>query len=105
MEVERYKNLTEAVEKLKHRGFEGDFVLDRDKLRHTITNERFAPEELHIVEHHRFEGPSNPDDMAVLYLVESDSGIKGTIVDAFGTYSDRELGEILERMDKNRIGA
>lgn len=105
MKVERYRNLSEAVEKLKTRGFEGDFVVEHDKLRHTITNERFSPEDLRIVEHYRFEGPSNPDDMAVLYLLESRNGIRGTVVDAFGTYSNPELGEILERMEKTKAGS
>lgn len=105
MHVEKYKSLAEAVEVSKERGFEGDFILDHDRLRHTTTNERFRPEQLTILEHYRFEGPSNPDDMSVLYLIQSNTGCKGTIIDAFGTYSDPDMAELLEKMDKLPSGA
>ncbi len=41
---------------------------------------------------YRFEGISDPDDMAIVYAVESRSGLRGTLVDAFGTYANPALG-------------
>jgi hypothetical protein len=34
--------------------------------------------------------------MAIVYAVESSSGVQGTLVDAFGVYADPALGEFLE---------
>lgn len=45
----------------------------------------YPPDVLAIVGHRSFEGMSDPDDMSVLYAIESADGTKGSIVDAFGT--------------------
>jgi hypothetical protein len=100
MKVNKYRSLTEAIEKLQERGYRDSFVLADKGLRFTGTGEVFDAADLKIVEHHRFEGQSNPDDMAIMYVVESLSGRRGTIVDAFGTYGDPVLGEFLERIER-----
>ena len=41
-----------------------------------------------IREFHRVEGVSDPDDMAIVYAIESKSGVRGTFADAFGVYAD-----------------
>jgi hypothetical protein len=35
--------------------------------------------------------------MSVLYAVETNDGTKGTILDAYGTYADANLGEFLKK--------
>jgi hypothetical protein len=52
---------------------------------------------------YRFEGESNPDDSAVVYAIETIDGIKGTLTDAFGIYSDPEIAQQIRRVkvDKN----
>ena len=45
-----------------------------------------------IAEWHRFEGVSDPDDMAILYAIETRNGLRGTIADAFGVYADPSVG-------------
>jgi hypothetical protein len=40
----------------------------------------------------------DPDDMAIVYAVESRSGVWGTLVDAFGVYSDAALSAILREV-------
>jgi hypothetical protein len=50
------------------------------------------------VEHDRFEGASDPDDMSVVYAMESDDGLKGVIADAFGLYANPDLGVFLEKV-------
>jgi hypothetical protein len=52
------------------------------------TGETLWPRDLVIREVHRFEGVSDPDDMEVLYAIESASGVRGTLADAFGVYAD-----------------
>ena len=68
------------------------------KLRATGTRETFRPEELVISEFHRFEGISDPDDMAIVYGVEARNGLRGTVVDAFGVYSDPALSALMARV-------
>lgn len=96
--------MTEAVRSLKARGFEADFEYAEGAFRIAGSEGAFKENELSIVEHHRFEGISDPDDMSVIYAVESSDGTRGTIVDAFGVYANPKLGAALQRiaMKENR---
>ena len=58
----------------------------------------FTADELTIVEHHRFEGASDPDDMSVLYAIEAKDGTRGTIADAFGPQAHPDLGAFLNNV-------
>ena len=98
MSTKPYTNMIEAIRDLKARGFTANFEYVRKAFRDVNSGNTFAANELAIVEHHRFEGISDPDDMSVIYAVESQSGIKGIIVDAFGTYAGAELGKFLEKV-------
>jgi hypothetical protein len=39
---------------------------------------------------------SDPDDMAIVYAIEGKGGIRGTLADAFGVYSDPATGAVLK---------
>jgi hypothetical protein len=99
-----YSTMAEAVRSLKARGFEADFEHADGAFRVAGSERAFGENELRIVEHHRFEGISNPDDMSVIYAVEASDGTRGTIVDAFGVYANPELGAALQKipMKENR---
>ena len=92
------RSLSGAVEILRRKGYLHDFVSSQGKLRCSQSGELFDPEELRIVDHLRFEGSSDPDEMAIVYAVETQSGRKGVIIDAFGLYSDPLLAQLLDRM-------
>jgi hypothetical protein len=79
-----YATLACAVDGLTRRGFTEDFRAVDGRLRALRAGQTFAAEDLEIREFHRFEGISDPDDMAVVYAIESKSGIRGTFADAFG---------------------
>jgi hypothetical protein len=84
-----YDTVTEALDALKLRGFTTDFNLAFDKLRCEKTGICLSPADFEIMEHYRFEGDSNPSDEEVVYVIASKDGkIKGTLVSAFGIYSE-----------------
>ena len=93
-----YLTVACAVDGLTRRGFTEDFRVVDGTLRATGTRETFRPEELVISEFHRFEGISDPDDMAIVYGLEARNGLRGTVVDAFGVYSDPALSALLEHV-------
>ena len=51
-----------------------------------------------VAEYHRFEGVSDPDDMAILYGIETRSGVRGTLTDAFGFYADPLVGDFMKEV-------
>ena len=96
MALKGYKTMAEAVEDLRKRGFAANFEFLDKTFRAVNSGKTFQPDELTIVEHHRFEGVSDPDDMSVLYVIEANDGTRGTIADAFGPQADPELGAFLK---------
>jgi len=98
MTQQAYKTLDEAIEGLKQKGFATNFELINKTFRAVDSGQTFTPDQLTIVEHHRFEGASDPDDMAVLYAIEAIDGTRGTIADAFGPQANPELGAFLKNV-------
>jgi hypothetical protein len=93
-----YDTVTEAVNDLRRRGYSIDFNLEFDRIVCHETPVGLLPGEFEIVEVHRFEGNSNPDDEEVVYAIESKHGHKGIIVDAFGLYADEVSSEMVEKL-------
>lgn len=98
MSVNQYATITEALDDLARRGFGANFEYVQGALTAVDSGRRFRAEELTIVEHHRFEGASDPEDMAVVYAMESRDGTRGVLVDAFGVYANPDLGEFLRKV-------
>jgi hypothetical protein len=95
--------MVQILPQLKSKGYTCDFELKEGQLFCKGTNELFNPEDVVIERVYRFEGDSNPDDMAVLYGVRTVSGTKGTLIDAYGTYDDADLGNFLRHVKVEEI--
>jgi hypothetical protein len=87
--------LTGALDDMTARGFTAHFILSGGRLRTPGGAASYAPDQVVIVEEHRFEGISDPDDMAILYGLETRGGLRGTLADAFGVYADPSVGDFM----------
>lgn len=95
--------LVEILHQLRERSYTCDFELTAAGLYCKKCNEVFKSDDLIIERVYRFEGDSNPDDMAVLYGVKAGNGMKGVIIDAYGTYDNNELGEFLRKVKVEEV--
>lgn len=95
----KFETLVEALNDLKKRGFEIDFEMTQKGLLKDV-NDHFIlePEDCEIVEYHRFEGMSSPDDNSIVYAIQTDSGLKGTVVDAYGAEGSYKLAHFLNEI-------
>lgn len=94
-----YENLVDALNDLKQKGFTTDFHLAFDALQCKLTGINLLPAEFEIVEHHRFEANTDPDDSSVLYVIQSKDGkIKGTLISAYGMYADAASDEMIQKL-------
>jgi hypothetical protein len=91
-----YETITEALSQLKNRGFTLDFNLEENCI--VCAHGKFDPEDLEIVEFYRYEGTSDPADESIVYALESKSGIKGVLVNAFGLYGDSRTQDTMKRL-------
>ena len=90
--------LTRTIQDLARAGFGEHFGVGGGDLRSFTTGRRYRAGELVIREFHRFEGVSDPDDMCIVYAIEAQGGARGTLVDAFGVYSDPVVGAFFEKV-------
>ena len=101
MTTHAYKTMAEAVEGLRRRGFTTDFVVQKESGRVGAGDHTFKSDEITIVEHHRFEGMSDPDDSSVIYALEAPNGVKGVLVDAYGAYANWKTDALLKHTIDN----
>lgn len=88
--------LAGKVDDLSRQGFSEQFKVVGDRLRAVAGAKEFQADQVVVAEYHRFEGVSDPDDMSVLYAIETRSGLRGTLVDAFGVYADPLVGRFMK---------
>jgi hypothetical protein len=94
--------LSDTLDELARRGFAEDFTVVDGRLRVAGGQQRFAAGQVEVAEYYRFEGVSDPDDMAILYAIETGTGVRGTIVDAFGVYADPAVGRFMQAVARRR---
>ncbi len=103
--MKNYESLVDALNDLKERGYVADFATDTVCLYCGELDIRLNPEEFQVDEVYRFEGDSNPDDSAVLYAISSSTGIKGTLIDAYGAYSKSLSFEMAKKLQQQPTAA
>jgi hypothetical protein len=82
------KSMVTCLSKVVNDGFKEDFKATSGGLKSQSNDKLYTPDQVRVINFFRFEGFSDPDDNAVLYLLETSDGLKGTLVDAYGTYAD-----------------
>ncbi len=93
----QYSTLTEAVESLKKQGYADELTLTEEGL---WNNARaLDPSQFNIDSFHRFEGPSDPADMSIVYAISSDEfGMKGLLVGDYGAKAQDFIHRMVKRL-------
>lgn len=87
--MDKMTTLSQVMERLKERGVHREFRMNENcEMKFENSEKNYTPHELTILKTYRFEGDSNPDDNAVLYLVKDTSGNMGMIIDSYGADSN-----------------
>lgn len=88
------------LSKLNKEGFKTDFRVTEDGHLCTLDGKQsFTPDQVQIVNFYRFEGETNPDDMSILYVIETSTGTRGTISDAYGLYADETIENFMKQVE------
>jgi hypothetical protein len=97
--IPHMKSLSSVLNKMVLKGYEDDFKISDKGLRSLKTEKNYQPEDINVVNFFRFEGQSDPNDNTILYVIETNDGLKGTLVDAYGAYADRKLSEFMTHVE------
>jgi hypothetical protein len=90
------KHEIDYIEEYQKRGYITNFLFQKESLIDTESKYGYKPEELYIVAQHRYEGMSNPEDMSILYVIETADSIKGTYLLGYGPTGDLEAAEFFK---------
>jgi hypothetical protein len=86
--MRNYESLVDALRDIRARGYTKYFEMEFSNIYSGLLDLRVTPEKFTVDEMYRFEDNSNPDDSSVLYVISTELGIKGTLVDAYGVYAE-----------------
>ena len=96
--MKNYESLVDALDDLRKRGYDADFSTQAICLYCGDLDMRLDPQDFMVDEVYRFEGNSDPDDNVVLYAISSSNGVRGTLVDAYGPYSENLSFEMAKKL-------
>ena len=97
--MENYDTMVEALGALKRQGYIEDFNLEKNCLECRAGQFKIFHDEFQIDKFFRFEGATDPSDQAIIYAISSPKyGLKGTLVNAYGIYSDEITDEMLSKL-------
>jgi hypothetical protein len=98
-----YSTMLEAIIELKKRGYYHSMNVLENRLYCFENKHIYAPEEMRIVEFHRFEGDGDYNDNSIIYVIEAEDGTKAIIIDAYGTYANVELYHCIQKMKSSKL--
>ncbi len=102
MAMNTMNTMTSCVNKVIRLGYTDTFKITDRGLFSTSRNRYYRPEQIRVVNFYRFEGASDPSDNAIMYVIETSDGLLGTLIDAYGTYSDDRLNHFMQEVENIR---
>lgn len=105
MTERKYVTVAAALDDLSARGYTDSFEAEDDRLRARGKGIAFAAREVVVREYYRFEGTSDPAEMAIVYAIEASGGVRGTLVDAFGAYSSGKVSAFMNDVQIRLTGS
>lgn len=97
----KMKTLADLTTEAIDRGYTENFKVGTHGLTTDDDQDKTAykPEQVSIKDFHRFEGYSDPQDNSILYLIATDDGKKGTLIDAYGANADVKIGNFIRSVE------
>jgi hypothetical protein len=95
------KSLATCANKMREEGYTEDFQVDKEGLsKFGQGTKYYQPEDVRIVNFYRFEGVSDPGDNIIMYVIETNDGVKGTLVDGYGAYASDHVAKFIVKVEE-----
>lgn len=93
------KSLATCLNRIVTEGYAENFQVTEKGLEALDHPKEYQPEQIQVVNFYRFEGESDPDDNAILYVIETNDGTRGTLIDAYGVYNDPKIARFMKAVE------
>ncbi|MBK0368842.1 hypothetical protein [Flavobacterium agrisoli] len=103
MAINYDKHEIDYINHYQGKGYRTNFLFTEGCLMDTESKYKYQPEEIFIVAEHRYEGMSNPDDMSVLYVIETANRVKGTYLLGYGPSADLDAAEFFKNIPQKQV--
>lgn len=103
MNEKRHEDLTTLVACLANAaqdGYTANFTVTEGGLSEVGVDRIYAPEEIEVNNFYRFEGESDPADSAILYVIKTSTGKKGTLTDAYGVSANPLITGFMDKVEE-----
>ncbi|WP_338358621.1 hypothetical protein [Yeosuana marina] len=97
------KNEKDFIRVYEEKGYVSNFHIEKGKLINNKTKIEYNPEDVYIVAENRYEGMSNPSDMSILYVIETNKDEKGTFLMAYGPTADLGVAEFFNKIPEANV--
>jgi hypothetical protein len=98
IKVPLMRDMSTVLKKMSEEGYTANFKACEEGLKCLDSDKMYKPKDLHVVNFYRFEGISDPSDNSILYAIETSDGTKGTLMDAYGAYSDPLVEKLMKQV-------
>jgi hypothetical protein len=99
-QIPHMKSLALCLNRMVLDGYDDDFKVNEEgELASLKTGNTYHPENINVINFFRFEGQSDPNDNTIMYVIETSDGLKGTLVDAYGAYSDEKVSTFFKNVE------
>ncbi|MCT8340849.1 phosphoribosylpyrophosphate synthetase [Flavobacteriaceae bacterium TK19130] len=93
-----YSSLSVAIKDLQENGYKEDFNLVEEGIESKNLKKEWKAGQLDVKKYYRFEGMTNPGDNSILYVIETDDGTKGLLVDNYGAGEQNISPEMIQKL-------
>lgn len=98
MKILQYKTYKDALKYLYYRGFTSNLTWTGKHIKSVETGKVYPPNEVSIVEYHRFFAATESDNNIILFVLECMDGHKGLVASVDGLLADMSLFEFMNNV-------
>lgn len=91
------KPIQGVLSDLREQGYSTDFRFAKNKLiPFQYPTRSYSSSQITTIDTYRFEGDTDPGDSSIMYVIETDDGLKGTIINSYNAEADINLDQFIE---------
>ena len=97
------KNERDYIKIYQNKGYINEYRMINGNLTDLKTKKEYSPKDIYIVAEHRFEGMSNPSDLSILYIFETNDQNKVNVLAGYGPSNESALSQFFAKIPKEQF--